>query len=698
MRGEVRGRLIRDGLLAAFVVCGAVYLVWRPSAFNTEAPVFSTIFWVAEILAYLAALVRLTVTRRADMGPPRPPPAPEAWPSIDVFVTAYTEPAAMLRRTLLACRAMEGAHRTWLLDDGDRPELSALAAELGCDYLARADNTGAKAGNLNHGLAHSTGEFIAVFDADHMPEPGFLRRLVGYFRDPELALVQTPQDYFNLDSFQHGKPARRRNIWHEQSVFHWTEQPGRAALDAATCCGCSMMLRRAAIADIGGFPEETVTEDMHASIRLHKRGWTSVFHAEPLAFGVAPASPREFLRQRLRWGEGNMQVSRIEGVPFSRDLTLGQNLAYLMLGTTYLEAWIKLVAYIAPIVFLFTAVPPIWSDFQTYFAYFLPYLAVGLLAHVEFGRGYAPLLWMERFAMARLTAGLAATTGFFRRHIRFRVTDKTTGGTDGLLLLAPQAAVLVFGVAGLAYAAWRQVDINQPPPPLWITVAVGSLALYNAVLATWVLVGAVRTALLPRGDWLCPEPLPVLFAGEAAPRFVRGLAADRAVLGEAAPGAGKVRIFLPQGDLDLTGTGDGRTFHLTASRRETDFIEAGLYIGRWRRLLSGQEERRPTWLELLRILPAPPRLRPWTIGLLEAAGHWRLAALQDERLLLFGSLAAPAGGRLHLPQGPREVSLDLAILDAGLAGPTGGLGRLYQLGAAAPARAATSVTSASRRA
>jgi len=649
---ERRGRILRDLLLVLFVLSGATYLIWRLGAFNTEAPIFSSVFWGAEVLAYFAALIRLYVTRGARQETPAPPPPPAVWPSIDVFITTYTEPVSVLRRTVACAAGMRGAHRTYLLDDGARPEMAALAEEFGCVYLARQGNEGAKAGNLNHGLAQATGELVAVFDADHAPEARFLEQLVGYFGDPKVALVQTPQDYFNADSFQHGRDSHGRNLWHEQSVFHWTEQPGRASLDAVTCCGCSMILRRAALDDIGGFPEATVTEDMHASVRLHKRGWRSLYHAEPLAFGVAPAGPREFLRQRLRWGEGNMQVSRIEGVPFARDLTFGQNLAYLMLGTTYLEAWIKLVAYVSPIIYLFTFAPPIWSDMGVFFAFFTPYLLVGLTAHVEFGRGYAPLLLMERFAMARLAAGLASTAGFFRRRIQFRVTGKATGGENGILLLTPQAAVLVLGLAGVAHAGWRLIDINLPPPPLWITAAVVVLALYNAGLAAWVLSDAVRAARLPPGAWMCPDPFPVRIGGDLHPTSAIGVSSERVILpwrGARPKQQVDLTLYLPSGPMRLSCRGrpvrGGRMrFSFQGlGQGERDRLERDLYASRWRRPLSGRTERRSTWLETLGLLPRPARARAWTWGLWRRVGSEEaaLACTRGEDVILFGAGSRP---------------------------------------------------------
>ena len=95
-------------------------------------------------------------------------------PSIDVFITAYGEDPALVRRTMVAARNMVLPHETYVLDDGDSDELQRLAAEVGVHYLRREGGRHAKAGNVNAALARTTGEFVVIFDADHVPEPGFL--------------------------------------------------------------------------------------------------------------------------------------------------------------------------------------------------------------------------------------------------------------------------------------------------------------------------------------------------------------------------------------------------------------------------------------------------------------------------------------------------------------------------------------------
>src|SRR5690606_30100372 len=127
---------------------------------------------------------------------------------------------------------------TYVLDDGRRDEVRILCEELGAKYLTRPDNKGAKAGNINAALPRTHGDFIAVFDADHAPFSNFLTDLLGYFRDPKVALAQAPQEYYNLDSFQHfGSGTHAQSVRHEQSVFFEEILPGKDRHNAAFWCG-----------------------------------------------------------------------------------------------------------------------------------------------------------------------------------------------------------------------------------------------------------------------------------------------------------------------------------------------------------------------------------------------------------------------------------------------------------------------------
>ena len=503
----------RRVLFGLYALTGSVYLFWRLTVFNPDAFWISALFYGIEVGGFLGSLLLFFVTYRRRARTQRP--APKGL-SVDVFVTTRNEDLDVVRRTVVAALALRYAHQTWLLDDGDRPAFRALAEELGCRYLARGGNQGAKAGNLNHALRHSHGEFIALFDADHCADPIFLDRLLGYFDDPLVAFVQTPQDYYNLNSFQHGRDGDSKLIWHEQSGFHHVEQPGRDYNNAATLCGCSCVLRRAHVERVGGFPEQTVTEDMHLAVKLQKLGLKTVYHDEPLAFGVAPPDLIGFLVQRLRWGEGNMQVCRIEGLPFARGLSWQQNLGYLLLGFAYFDTWRKLALYVAPIGTLITDTTPVFGKPLEFLLFFAPYMLCGIVAYWEFYAGFGRILRAEAYAMARLGAGLVATWGLFRRRIRFRVSSKRLVSRAALPLALPQAAIFFGGLYAIACAALHYYEyrthVRPPTIPFEIVTALVVLVAYNCLLALFVLVEAVRSARSKEPDYRFDLHLPVRIA------------------------------------------------------------------------------------------------------------------------------------------------------------------------------------------
>ena len=194
-------------------------------------------------------------------------------PTVDIFVPTYSEPVEILRRTVLGCQSLRYPRKQiYLLDDQRRPAMRALARELGCHYRDRPDNQHAKAGNMNAALPSTSGELVAVFDADFIPTQDFLERTVGFFMDPQVGLVQTPQNFYSVDAVSRnlGLPGV---ITEEQQVFMRAAQPGRDSMGAIICHGTSFILRRTALEDIGNFPGETLSEDWATSIKLQAAGY-----------------------------------------------------------------------------------------------------------------------------------------------------------------------------------------------------------------------------------------------------------------------------------------------------------------------------------------------------------------------------------------------------------------------------------------
>jgi len=284
--------------------------------------------------------------------------------SVDVFITTLDEQVELLEPTIRAAKSMHYPHETYILDDGDRKEVRDLALQHGVHYLRRESNVDYKAGNLNHALEHTQGDYVAIFDADHIAAPDFLNRTIGFFRESNVAFVQTPHCTANDDDIL-GWPDTPESTplrWNADTVFHRLVQPGKARWNAVMFCGSAAVLRREALEEIGGFATETITEDMHTGLRLHARGWKSVFVNEPLVFGLAPRDMTSLRTQRSRWGRGNLAVLAHDNPITIPGLSLPQRIAYMASILSWTHGMARIPLYLAPVLMLSLDLPPVRLD------------------------------------------------------------------------------------------------------------------------------------------------------------------------------------------------------------------------------------------------------------------------------------------------------------------------------------------------
>lgn len=191
---------------------GAAYIFWRwTGSLNREALWLSVPLALAETLAF-GGLVLHGLSNWSDWRPERPdlPAFPgdiglDGMPRalvVDVFFATFDEDVEMLRAGIRDARAMHYPLpldlRIHVLDDGRRPAMRAMAEEERAGYITRADNVGYKAGNLRNAMEQTSGDLIVIFDADTRPFPDFLTETLGYFRDPKVAWVQTPQWFWDI--------------------------------------------------------------------------------------------------------------------------------------------------------------------------------------------------------------------------------------------------------------------------------------------------------------------------------------------------------------------------------------------------------------------------------------------------------------------------------------------------------------------
>lgn len=485
-------------LYHTFQVLVVLLAVWRTAVVNWGVW-FAPVAWLADLFGLAtAALFLYTIRWRAT--PIQRPVSVRH--TVDILIPTLNEPSAVLEPTLLAASRVRGARRVLVLDDGNRPEVAELAQRLGVGYLTRDTHDGAKAGNLNHALPHTDAELIATFDADHIPLPEFLERTTGYFDDPAVAFVQTPQDFYNTDSVTFGRH------WHEQQMFYGCVQPAKNATNSAFYTGTGAVLRRAALVDIGGFATGTATEDIHTSLRLHARGWRSAFVPTPLAYGLEVDNLREYYRTRRRWAAGSLGLLfRSPDSPLRiRGLTIRQRLNYLSSTVTHLQGIQRLVYLVVPALALATLDNPVDVPYAGYGVVFAGFAALSLwLTHRYAYGAYRP--WdAEMFNVGAALPQLAGLVGLLHVERKFRVTTKNAGRSPGIGIKVAYGLLLAIGVAGLGRCAQLLFTGTRTGLVVWT----GAFLAVNTALLANLIIRATRyerRGAVPGHALLAPEAL-----------------------------------------------------------------------------------------------------------------------------------------------------------------------------------------------
>ncbi|MGY4857563.1 glycosyltransferase family 2 protein [Cryobacterium sp. AP23] len=378
--------------------------------------------------------------------------------SVDVFITTYGEGLDVIRETVSAALAIRGAHVTWVLDDGRSDDVRDLAAELGARYLRRLSSNGAKAGNVNHALTASAGEYFVIFDADFVPDPEFLVETLPFFIDDKVAFVQTPQAYRNLHN------VISRGAGYMQSVFYKFIQPGRNRFNAAFCVGTNVIFRRDAINDVGGMYTDSKSEDVWTSLKLHERGWRTIFIPMVLATGHAPDTVEAYTKQQLRWATGGFEIL-LTSNPLSprRRLTFDQRLQYLVTASFYLTGIAPLLLLAVPPLEIFFDLRPmnLSTSLATWLVYYAGfYLMQVALAFYTMGSFRWETLMLAAASFPIYLAALVnVVTGTEQQ---WRATGNRSQVSSPFNFMIPQVLVFVFLLLTSVVAVWRDLGIGAP--------------------------------------------------------------------------------------------------------------------------------------------------------------------------------------------------------------------------------------------
>lgn len=554
-------RLAHLGGVAAITAL-ALYLTWRVLF---TMPASGPGRWVAWTLVAFEALpliglVYKTVTVWTIDSRPAPDVAPDL--RVVVMIPTYNEPAEVIAPTIAAACALEPAHETWVLDDGDRAWVQMMCESMGARYVSRPVHDHAKAGNLNHALdvlaaedEAGTGgaDIVAVLDCDHVPLPTFLTATLGWFADERVALVQGPQAFYNAGAFDDD------GYTGEQGLFFNVLLPARHHAGAGPFwCGSTSLLRVAALREVGGVATETITEDLHTTLKLMKVGWRTVYHHQTLAVGLAPATAEQYLLQRRRWGMGAMQILVHEKLWAAKKWMSWRNWFEYLNGTLWwLEGIATLFVFAVPAVILLSGAQTSTADPWVFTAAFLAMFTTRLWGARKLLRN--EIHWPTAFALRvyRVPVGMACLWWLAaRKTLEFEVTPK--GGEDerkvgraptvikGLLA----TVVLVLAIAALGVAGvvpWGADASSTVASGVWLAIGAlvlvaGTRRIESAEYATSRRNGyrvEVPTRVLVDG---VPSSLVDVSTGGAAVRCPPGSMPDDGYVEMVLPGAAPVKL------------------------------------------------------------------------------------------------------------------------------------------------------------
>ena len=424
------------------------YLTWR--VIYTQGDVNPILFWAlwsAEFIGACSMWLFLRDTRHVKS---RPKAFEKTERLVDILIPTYDEAKDILEPTLVGATKVFGNTEIWVLDDGRRDWVKKLCKKYGLNYVTRDNNLHAKAGNINNVLPELQGEYLLVLDADHVPFPAIVEKLIGYFIDDKVAVVQTPHNFRNRDSVQHYD-----HDIHEQSLFFEILLPGREAAEAVFWCGSGAMLRTSALREVGGVATETITEDLETSIKFERAGYKMYLHNEILLHGLAPHDLASYLIQRYRWARGTLQVLLGSGSPiFGLGFKLKTRVSYLSNLVYYLLP-IQQILYISVLCFtLATGQVPLRFDYFGLLLIWVPQMALSMASSWLLSNGRQRPL--QGTINTWTTSGIyiqALIDTLLRRKTKFSVTPKEgvdLGGAEAARqLMVPIAALGALTVAML---------------------------------------------------------------------------------------------------------------------------------------------------------------------------------------------------------------------------------------------------------
>ena len=486
--------VIASLILIVFLACTVYYLVWRVAAVEWY-------YWWVSVPLLLVELTGIfnTLGLLYTIWPRSIPKidAQKDFVSFPIYVmiptvnegTAVLEPTvrgALAAReryleeyphadvTVIVCNdGRVAGFRGW-------QDIENMASRLNISCITRTTPGGAKAGNIEYArqIVGATGEaLIALFDADMVAEPDFLIKTLPPFADPTIGWVQTGQYYSNQ------KSVIARWAHDQQQIFYRVICVGKAAVNGAFICGTNVVIRAAALDSIGGLPQDSVTEDLAASILLHPN-WRSLYLTDILAQGLGPEDLDSYFSQQKRWATGTFGVFfrhwREMLLPWHKNLSLPQRIQYLYCCGHFLSGFRDFVCLMAPLVYLFFGIAALKTRTHVSFmAHVFPYWIFSFFVFWYARRGKASFIAILHgiiLGFGCFPIFIAAFCGVpLKKRFRFVVTPKRRQETSAWQLLSPLVLMLLL-------CLWGMSKFATPVHSGWLWLVSEAWTLYVVLL------------------------------------------------------------------------------------------------------------------------------------------------------------------------------------------------------------------------
>ncbi|MFT8314022.1 MAG: glycosyltransferase family 2 protein [Clostridium sp.] len=477
-----------------------IYMFWRikytiPTS-NKLGMILGVMLIIAELIGFFQSVIysvlfykpyKLKEMKMSDLN---------RLPTIDVLIMTYNEPSYILRKTIAGCLNIEypsNLLNIYICDDGHRDEIKKLAEFFNIHYVTRDNNDSAKAGNINNALSnYCKGELFSVLDADMIPKPNYLEKMVGYFKDNNVGFIQSPQVFYNPDPFQYNLNLDNK-IPNEQDFFMREVQAGRARYNALFHVGTNALFSRQAIDDIGGIPTGSITEDMATGMILQAKGYKSIFVNEVLAIGLSAEYYKDFAKQRKRWCRGNIQVSKKWNPLIMKGLTPIQRLLYFSGILYWYSGVLKMIYMLCPIIYLLAGTLIIKANTMQLLQFFVPSYMSYILMFKSHSSKYRSLILTHIYesATAPFLALASLSELIFSKELKFNVTLKGNIKKNIFVswnLLLPQLILFIATVFGFGISLNKLMNTNS--------VALKESLIINIAWASYNLIGMIMIMLL----------------------------------------------------------------------------------------------------------------------------------------------------------------------------------------------------------